>query len=289
VSNRIALGREAMRAALQLRRSMSLAREEPVSVYDLATNLGVDVIFLDRPSLEGMFVRDPDPVVLLPSRRHRPAGRISFSCAHELGHFQLGHGTKVDEYIEGDSEPHFRSEEEIAANTFASSLLMPRQAVLQRFAVRDFRPVEADPLVLFAIAGELGVGYSTLTKHLYYGLELVTEPWLVERRRTSPKRIREQILGSSEGKRVLVVDEHWPQLPIDLEVGDFLAIPTGTSMQFSPILAQMRTSASWQILIASHRGVGRLRVGLGNHLVRIASAGYCGQLKYRLLDDPEAE
>ena len=75
MTNQIAIGREAMRSALQLRRSLSIAREEAVNVYDLATSIGVDVMFLDRPSLEGMFVRDPDPLVLVPSRRHRPRGR----------------------------------------------------------------------------------------------------------------------------------------------------------------------------------------------------------------------
>src|SRR5512138_568360 len=130
-----------MRAALQLRRSLALAREEPVNVFDVATTIGVDVIFLDRPSLEGMFVRDPDPVILLPCRLHRPPGRISFSCAHELGHFQLGHGTTVDEYVEDKSARHEKSDEEIAANTFASSLLMPRQAVVERFTTRNFRPL----------------------------------------------------------------------------------------------------------------------------------------------------
>lgn len=205
MSNRVALGREAMRSALQLRRSLSIAREDAVNVYDIATAVGVDVLFLDRPSLEGMFVRDPDPMVLLPSRQHRPRGRMSFSCAHELGHFQLGHGTKVDEYIEGDARPHSKSDEEYSADTFASSLLMPRQAVLQRFAVRDYRPIEADPPVLFAIAGELDVGYSTLLKHMRFGLEIVTDTWLSQRLKVTPKLIKNQISGSTESTHVVIV------------------------------------------------------------------------------------
>jgi hypothetical protein len=66
VTSRVALGREAMRSALQLRRSLSIAREDPVNVYDVASAIGVELRFVDRPSLEGMFLRDPHPVILLP-------------------------------------------------------------------------------------------------------------------------------------------------------------------------------------------------------------------------------
>lgn len=289
MSNRIALGREAMRSALQLRRSLSIAREDAINVYDIATAVGVDVLFLDRPSLEGMFVRDPDPVVLLPSRQHRPRGRISFSCAHELGHFHLGHGTKVDEYIEGDATSSSKSDEEYAADTFASSLLMPRQAVLQRFVVRDYRPIEADPTVLFAIAGELDVGYSTLIKHMRYGLEMVTDAWFAQRQRTTPKQIKEHICGSSGSTHLVVVGPNWPKVPVDLEVNDVIAVPAGTTIQKPALLTKSRVTAAWQILVAMTPGLGHFQLNGVTHSVRVARAAFCGPLKYRFLDDPEAE
>jgi len=278
-----------MRSALQLRRSLSIAREDAVNVYDIASAIGVDVLFLDRPSLEGMFVKDPDPVVLLPSRQHRPRGRISFSCAHELGHFHLGHGTKVDEYIEGDSHSGPKSDEEFSADTFASSLLLPRQAVLQRFAVRDYRPIEADPAVLFAIAGELDVGYSTLIKHMCYGLEIVTETWLAQRQRSTPKFIRNQICGSADSKHLVVVGPEWPKVPVDLEVGDTIAVPAGTSIQHPDLLTAVKVTAAWQLFSAVSAGSGNMRINGNSHVIRAARTGYCGPLKYRFLDDPEVE
>ena len=61
VVDRIGVLREAMRSALQLRRSLSIPREQPINVYDVATSIGVEVTFADLPSLEGMFYRGPDP------------------------------------------------------------------------------------------------------------------------------------------------------------------------------------------------------------------------------------
>jgi len=289
VSNRIALGREAMRSALQLRRSLSIAREDAVNVYDIGTAIGADIMFLDRPSLEGMFLKDPDPIVLLPSRKHRPRGRLSFSCAHELGHFQLGHGTRADEYIDGDPQSHHRTDEEFSADTFAVTLLMPRQAVLNRFAVRNYRPLEADPLVLFTIAGELDVGYSTLLKHMRYGLEIVTDSWLTEQLRTTPKALKQQISGSPESTHVLIVGTNWPAVPIDLEVGDLVAIPDDATITPHQLLSEEVPHAPWRLFSALSAGISSVNINDSMYSLRVARAGYCGSFKYRFLDDPESE
>jgi hypothetical protein len=278
-----------MRSALQLRRSLAIAREEPVNVYDVASAIGVEVRFLDGPSLEGMFLRDPHPTVVLPSLNHRPRGRVTFSCAHEIGHFQLGHGTRVDEYFEGDAEARPKSDEEFAADTFGSSLLMPRQAVLQRFLVRGLEPSDADAQTLFTIAGELDVGYETLLKHMCWGLELVGDGWLKDRRRTKPKQFRGAILGSNESRRVVVAGEHWPQLPLDLEVGDYVAMPMALSVEVPALLERAPAGILWNVYRAKMPGTARISIGAASHSIRVARAGYCGLLKYRFLDDPEVE
>ena len=115
----IALARRALRAAMQLRRSLSIAHEMPINAFQLAGSLGIDVRFLDVPSLEGMFVRDPGPVLLLPSTKHRPKGRILFSCAHEVGHQQFDHGTKVDPDLGDAGRPTVSGPDEYLVNAFA--------------------------------------------------------------------------------------------------------------------------------------------------------------------------
>lgn len=287
MSDRVSLGRIAMRSALQLRRVLSIPREAPANVYDIASALGVEVWFVNRPSLEGMFYRGPHPKILLPSWRHRPKGRIAFSCAHELGHFQLGHGTQVDEYIEDLQESGPKSDEEFAADTFAANVLMPRQAVVQRFASRGWDLFNADPIQLFAVAGELDVGYSTLLKHLRYGLKLVNNGWLAPRLKITPKAIRQEVTGEAGPSRIVIVDDHWSSVPIDLEVGDEVAIPLNLEVEGDDLIHDVGSHGGYSRWIGTRAGEAGVRVNNRRHRVRIARVGYCGMLKYRFLDDPD--
>lgn len=286
--DRIAVLREAMRSALQLRRSLSIPREQPVNVYDVATSIGVEVTFADLPSLEGMFYRGPDPKVFLPSLIHRSRGRVSFSCAHELGHFQLGHGTQVDEYLDDKAGSRQKSDEEAAADTFAAHLIMPRPAVLERFRCRGWMLELATPQQLFTVAGELDVGYTTLLKHLCYTLELVDSSWMQDRQRTTPKSIRQDVTGCSDCRRVVFVDEHWPATPLDLEVGDYVASQSNAGTSDQSRLDDVGKRGRWQLRCARAPGHTELVIGASTHNVRIARSGYCGLLQYRHLEDCEA-
>src|SRR5207249_3321979 len=60
VTDRLAIARESARAALQVRRSLVIARERPLNPFDVAQALGIEVWFTDAPSLEGMFARSDD-------------------------------------------------------------------------------------------------------------------------------------------------------------------------------------------------------------------------------------
>ena len=63
----------ALRAAFELRRRFSLARDAPINVFDLCMSLALDVRFLDCGSLDGMYVREPRRMILLPTTQHRPS------------------------------------------------------------------------------------------------------------------------------------------------------------------------------------------------------------------------
>jgi hypothetical protein len=288
VNDRIATQREAARRGLQLRRSLSIPREHAVNVFDVASSIGVEVQFLDLPSLEGMFYRGPDPKVILPSLKHRPRGRVAFSCAHELGHFDLGHGTRVDEYI-GEDEDRRRefSRDELAADTFASTLLMPRPAVLERFSCRGWTVDGASAIDLYRVASELDVGYGTLCKHLRYGLGLVNDAWMKSRAKLAPKALRAAIAPRTECPRLVVLDQHWPKLPVDLEVGDCLAVPALLGAQLPSSVRHEDEHDGRRILRAAVPGEMKAVVDGQPVTIRIARAGYCGMLKYRYLDEGE--
>ncbi len=290
MNDRIAVQREAVRRSLQLRRSLAIPREHPVNVFDVASGVGVEVQFLDLPSLEGMFYRGPDPKIILPSLRHRPRGRVAFSCAHELGHFELGHGTRVDKYLgESESARADGSLEEVAADTFASMLLMPRPAVLERFSCRGWTVELASVINVFCAACELDVGYGTLVGHLRFGLGLVNDAWLKSRSRSHPKDIRAELAPRSECTRLVIVDQHWPTVPVDLEVGDCLAVPATAKTELPDSVSLEDEHDGRHIFRAKLPGEKRGSVDGTAVVIRIARAGYCGMLKYRYLEGEEEE
>lgn len=288
MNNRVVVLREAARKALLLRRSLSLPREHPVNAFNVATSIGVEIQFMDLPSLEGMYFRGPDPKIILPSLKHRSRGRVSFSCGHELGHFQLGHGTRVDEYLAEAGKRVAKSLDELAADMFASNLLMPRPAVLERFICRGWSPETATPMQLYCAAVELDVGYTTLANHLRYSLDLVNDAWLRDRQRTSPKNLREAITNRADCQRVVVMDGHWPtSLSVDLEVGDCVAVTDALTLKTTDRFGDRGIERGWHLLDAQRAGETSLLIDGVSYTVRIARPGYCGLLRYRFTEESE--
>lgn len=286
--DRLAIAREAMRAAFQVRRQLAIPREAPVNPFDLAQSLGVEVWFLDAPSLEGMFSRSPDPRIVLPSWNHRPLGRLCFSCAHELGHAQLNHGTKIDEYIQSTrsaSDP-----QEIAADIFASSLLMPRPTVVRAFDRRRISPSQAGGLQLLAIAFDLAVGLETLVKHLHWGLELIDGATMTRYLKLSPKQIRQRAFGVSAPADVVPVESCMEASSIDLEVGQAIATPAGLlgDGAGASVLGPASPMKEWEIRRAQQCGVASVQLSGRRVLIRVARTAYVGAWQNRFLDDPEA-
>jgi Zn-dependent peptidase ImmA (M78 family) len=80
----------------------------------------------------GALVKHPeqDPIIML--NQHDGENRKRFTCAHELGHF-VSRSEESDEYTTVDLRNHLsatgRDPEEIYANEFAASLLMPEDKV----------------------------------------------------------------------------------------------------------------------------------------------------------------
>ena len=92
MTDRKQMARMAAMVALRTRNKAGATLGQAICVYDLAEHLGIEVRFLDIPSMEGFYSKNPGPLILLSTLR--PAGRRVFTCAHELGHHVLGHGTR---------------------------------------------------------------------------------------------------------------------------------------------------------------------------------------------------
>ena len=93
MNDRRLMARKATAAALRTRRSVGYRLDQAVCVYDLAEKLGVEVRFLDLPSVEGMYLSTSSPTIIVSSLR--PPGRRTFTCAHELGHHNRNDGVQI--------------------------------------------------------------------------------------------------------------------------------------------------------------------------------------------------
>ncbi len=86
---------------------------------------------------------------------------------------------------------------------------MPKLAVLKAFATRGITTATASPLDMYRVASLFGVGYATLVQHLTRTLSVLSGSRAAELLKTTPKKIREQILGASTAGALHLVDSKW--------------------------------------------------------------------------------
>lgn len=301
------LATRAAREAFRLRLDLGIPLNEAVCVYDAAERLGLEVRFVDVPSLEGMYVRPAGPTAgqpLILISAHRPPGRQASTGGHELGHHQLGHGTRIDQYIDeadaGQEVATAGSAEEVLASAFGAFFLMPRAAVERGFRRRGFTPESATAEQVFIVATWLGVGFATLVHHMRSSLRLLSANRAGILLRQQPKRLRTSILGTNASGNLVVADEAWSGRPIDLQVGDTVILPAGTVVEasegqlaaadFSPIQVVEQPHRDTRMLVSAVApGLGRVVCGDWAAFVRVSRRGYIGRNTYRHLEGADDE
>jgi len=208
----------AARRALEYRNRLKLADDEPASPIDNAAKVGLQVWLRDHKTYDGGYSK---PLVIISSRR--PLGRMSFTCAHEIGHHAFQHGVQLEEIFEKKEQ----SEDELVAHSFAAHFLMPRKLVLRAFKVRGLDVKTPTVEGAFRVACWLGVGYETLLNHMYYQLDFISRAQLDALNNwREPKQIKSQIAGvDTSHEDVHYVDEHWTGRPLDCRIDDFVCSP----------------------------------------------------------------
>lgn len=284
MNNRQALAKSAAMRALRIRAEMHAKPWDAIDVFDLAQQLGVEVRFTKISSMEGMYLRQDAPAILIASER--PAGRQRFSCAHELGHHAFGDGTRVDELFDPNSARD-RQDDEVRADMFAGMLLMPKSAVDHAFSARKLNPITASSVEFYRVACWLGVGYATLTGHLHYALRAITKDRFDSMDRFTPKAIRESVLGQSTSEELIIVDEHWTGRPVDAAVGDFLILPPNTLAE-GPFCEKRSVLKHGVLYQAVTPGIGRFESSSGwAAFVRVSRKHYEGRSIFRHLEEVE--
>ena len=278
MNNRRAIARQAMAAALRTRLSVGYGLDHAVCVYDLAEKLGVEIRFLDLPSMEGMYSAASSPTIIVSSLR--PPGRRAFTCAHELGHHNRSDGVEIDELVEQWAKPRF-DPEEFAADCFAGALLMPKVAVSRAFAIREWSIDDCTPEQAFMVAGYFGVGYTTLVHHLRSALQVLPDTRAQALLKVSPRKAQSLLLGWQTPQAVAVVDAHWIGRPVDVEVGDLIFVRGGAQSEGACIELSSDVEHG-RLFRAAMPGIGRLEAGTTwSAFVRVSRRDYVGRALYR--------
>jgi Zn-dependent peptidase ImmA (M78 family) len=281
-----ALARQALLQALTTRKKVGLAPTTPLCPFDLAEKLNIEVRFVDIPSMEGMYVKRIPPLILVAA--DRPAGRQAFTCAHELGHHEFGHGTRADALDLLSYPSRLSDPDEYIANTFAGFLLMPKTAVMRGFSSRGWTPAKATPEQIYVVAGWLGVSYEALVMHLCHSLQTLSGLQKERLLKATPQRIRQTLTGQRLETPLHIVDLVWSDRPVDLRVGDFVLAPHNTDCAPS-VLEAIAELPSGRLLRAKAPGIGSLETSDGSwHVyVRVMRAKFAGRSIFRHLEDPD--
>lgn len=287
MNDRIALARRAVRGALETRYMANIQRTEPICVYDIAEKLGVEVRFHKANSFGGMYAK-ASQTILVPALR--PWGRRAFTCGHELGHWYFGHGSKIDE-LESVDRTDNDDPEEWLANVYAGYLLMPSWAVQRAFERRGTAPGNCSPIQFYTASSQLGVGYETLISHLRWSLRSITPARAENLLSTSVKEIKSQVLkGFPETGHLVISDEFWETVPIDIQVGDRVILPKDAVIEGASATPIGQSALG---LIAEGRipGIARAesRAKSWAVFIRVSHKDFAGRSIYRHIEDPDVE
>jgi Zn-dependent peptidase ImmA (M78 family) len=285
-TTRADLAGDAYREALRLRVKAGRPNNMPVCPFDVAEQIGVEVRFVDIPSLEAMYVDDGEPKILISA--DRPTGRQRFSCAHELGHHAYGHGTHFSCHDLSPQQRRSMSDDEYIAQAFAGYLLLPKAAVSHAFAVRGWDARAAIAEEYYRVASSLGVSFEALVTHCEIGLRLLNRSDADRLHSMKLPNLRQFIAGQAISGHLAVVDSFSVEAATDLRVGDFVLAPTGSSAIDDAITVQAPTT-SGALFQARRPGISGVQLPSETGLcaVRIARAGYVGRAIFRHLEDPD--
>lgn len=272
--------RLAAKRALELRARNGIRFDEPCDIYELIHSLGVELQFVDIPSLEGMYLYELDSQRICVST-HRPSGRQRYTAAHELGHHVFVHGSRFDPSVEIEVSSETVTEAEILADAFARYVLMPWRAVQHGFRLRGADPENPNPLDIYRVACWLGVGYGTLVYQMRYSLNLLRPTVFKRLSKVTPKKLKAKLAGIPCNGDVWPLDDLWGNKRLHAQIGDLV---TGVGVQDLTASDCLLTRQRNDIYFATTVGEGELPLlGGGRLRVSVSKAAYVGFYEYRYL------
>lgn len=126
----------------------------------LASEADITVMFRPLDKLLGGFLREDSKAGILVNV-HRPRGLVHMTCAHELGHYFLGHESTTDETVDIGMSAHLIEQQ---ANQFAYSLLAPQWLVVTIMNLKRWSKSHLEnPSVVYQLSLRLGMSFEAMT------------------------------------------------------------------------------------------------------------------------------
>ncbi|OUL72161.1 ImmA/IrrE family metallo-endopeptidase [Paraburkholderia hospita] len=152
----------------------------------LAREADVTLMFRPLERLLGGFLREGDQAGILVNSE-RPRGLVHMTCAHELGHFFLDHGSNTDETVDIGKDASIVEQQ---ANQFAYSLLAPQWLIATIMRMKRWSKSHlADPSIIYQLSLRLGTSYSAMAWSLVR-LGLLSEAQAMGAVGKSPKSLK---------------------------------------------------------------------------------------------------
>ena len=260
---------------------LGLDLDQPVCCYEICKQLGIKVKFVNV-SMEGFYQQGKPPRIYVSSQR--PNMRRHFTCAHELGHHQFGHGSNLDELEEMASQAGKPPEERLA-DMFAGHLLMPALGLKKAFRLRGVSVETADAISVHAVAGEFGVSFDALLTQLAFGLRYIS-PQMRHDLREKQAALKQLVNRKQNNRGLLLLDKYaFRALPV-LETGQLLIVPKSTKFSESKLRLVDEIPVG---LILQATATGRTEINLPNApmptSLRIGAYRFFGLADYRFLEE----
>lgn len=282
------LARQAALEAEKVRLAAKIPHTAPIDPIETAIKRGCGVRFMSVPSLEGIYTPPPKPLIVIGSER--PAGRRTFTCAHELGHHVFKHGA-ILEQLQEQKHCSEKSPEEFLADTFAGHLLMSKSVVLNAIKSRGFTVPTLTPEQAYRLACYFGVGYGTAINHMTYALQIMPRSHSEALLKIQPKQIKSRYGATTAHSELIVADFHWLHRPIDAEIGDTIVLPKNAEIEAGNRLQLVENCEDVTIYRARSAGYSRafcIEESWAVH-IRISRKHYVGLAQYRFIEEVEDE